>query len=220
VKLTVAPSILAADFSRLGEEIARVEEAGADWLHVDVMDGHFVPNITMGPMVVEAIREVTRLPLDVHLMIANPDRYLDVFADAGATSIAVHAEACPHLHRTLTRLRELGRGTSVAINPSTPVSAVAEVVHLVDQILIMSVNPGFTGQTFIPESVRRIEEARALVAARRAPARIQVDGGVRLENVASVVEAGATILVAGAAVFHAPDAAQAVRDLRAAAAGK
>jgi ribulose-phosphate 3-epimerase len=219
LSVLIAPSILAADFARLADEIARVEAAGADWLHVDVMDGHFVPNITIGPPVVAAIRKVTRLPLDVHLMIEAPDRYLELFVRAGASSVSVHVEACPHLHRTLTRLHELGVKAGAAINPATPVSALAEVAPLLDYILVMSVNPGFTGQAFIAGTLRKIEQARALLGARHPAAGIEVDGGVGPVNAGAVVEAGATILVAGAAVFHAADAGQAVRDLRTAADG-
>jgi ribulose-phosphate 3-epimerase len=217
VSVIVAPSILAADFARLAEDIARVEAAGADWLHVDVMDGHFVPNITIGPPVVAAIRSVTRLPLDVHLMIADPDRYLEAFVDAGAARVSVHVEACPHLHRTLTRLLDLGVRAGAAVNPATPVAALAEVAHLVDHILVMSVNPGFTGQSFIPETLGKLAQARTLLADRYPAAGVEVDGGVSVGNASRVVRAGASILVAGAAVFHAPDAARAVRELRAAA---
>jgi ribulose-phosphate 3-epimerase len=213
VSVLVAPSILAADF-------ARVEAAGADWLHVDVMDGQFVPNITIGPPVVAAIHKVTRLPLDVHLMIDAPDRYLELFVRAGASRVSVHVETCPHLHRTLTRLHELGVRAGAAINPATPVSTLAEVAHLVDHILVMSVNPGFTGQVFIPATFRKIEQARALLGDRYPAAGVEVDGGVGLANAAAVAAAGASILVAGAAVFHASDAGQAVRDLRTAADGR
>jgi ribulose-phosphate 3-epimerase len=219
VSVLVAPSILAADLARLADEIARVEAAGADWLHVDVMDGHFVPNITMGLPVLAAIRNVTRLPLDVHLMIADPDRYLEMFVRSGASRVSVHVETCPHLHRTLTRLQELGARAGAAVNPATPVSALAEVAHLLDHILVMSVNPGFAGQAFIPGSLQKIEQARALLGSRYPAAGVEVDGGIDLTNAGAVVEAGASILVAGTAVFHAADAGEAVRNLRMAAVG-
>ena len=220
MSVLVAPSILAADFAHLAEEIARVEAAGADWLHLDVMDGHFVPNITFGAPVVAAIRDVTRLPLDVHLMIEEPDRYLESFVQAGASSISVHLEACRHLHRTLTRLQELGVRAGVAINPATPVSALAAVADLVDHILVMSVNPGFTGQTFIPGSLTKITQARTLLGSRYPEAGVEVDGGIDVGRAPAVVDAGGSILVAGAAVFHAPDAGRAVLDLRRAAVGR
>jgi ribulose-phosphate 3-epimerase len=213
----IAPSILAADFSRLGDEVARAEAAGADLIHVDVMDGHFVPNLTMGPAIVEALKRHTRLPLDVHLMIEAPDRYLDAFAGAGASMISVHAEVLPHLHRTLGRLRELGVQAGVAINPSTPAGVLADVAGQLDYVLVMSVNPGFTGQTFIPHSVDKVKATRTLLDAARSGAAIEVDGGVDRTNAGALVTAGASILVAGAALFRAPDLAQATRDLRQAA---
>jgi ribulose-phosphate 3-epimerase len=213
----IAPSILSADFARLAEEVARVEGAGADQIHVDVMDGHFVPNITIGPPVVAALRRVTKLPLDVHLMIENPDRYLEAFASAGAAIITVHAEAATHLHRTLTRIRQLGVRAGVAVNPSTPVSHLREVLPEIDLILIMSVNPGFGGQSFIPRSLMKVEQAHALLVSTAHRADIEVDGGVDLSNAADLVSAGATMLVAGASIFGTPDAAAATRALRAAA---
>ena len=213
----IAPSILAADFSRLGEEVARAEAAGADLIHVDVMDGRFVPNLTVGPAIVEALRRHTRLPLDVHLMIEDPDRHLDAFVAAGASMISVHAEVLPHLHRTLARLRELGVKAGAAINPSTPVGVLADVVTQLDHVLVMSVNPGFTGQAFIPHSLEKVKAARELLAAARSAAAIEVDGGVDRTNAAALVDAGASILVAGAAIFRAPDLARATRDLRQAA---
>jgi len=215
----LAPSILAADFARLGEQVATVAKAGADMIHVDVMDGHFVPNITMGPLVVRALKRVTTLPLDVHLMISNPDQYLDAFVSAGAASVTVHVETCPHLHRTLTRIRELGARAGVAINPATPVRAIAEVTPYVDQVLVMSVNPGFGGQSYIPESGPKIVRVRALLDAAGSRADIEVDGGVDHGNAGALVAAGATILVAGVAIFGAPDPAAATRDLRKAATG-
>ena len=213
----IAPSILSADFARLADEVAKVEAAGADQIHVDVMDGHFVPNITIGPPVVAALRRVTRLPLDVHLMIEDPDRYLEAFATAGAAFITVHAEAVTHLHRTLARIRELGVRAGVAVNPSTPVSHLREVLPEIDLILIMSVNPGFGGQTFIPRSLMKVEQAHTLLSSTGHRADIEVDGGVDLTNAADLVSAGATMLVAGASIFGTPDPAAATRALRAAA---
>jgi ribulose-phosphate 3-epimerase len=213
----LAPSILAADFAALGEAVGRMESAGADQVHIDVMDGHFVPNITMGPAVVAALKRVSRLPLDVHLMIDEPDRYLGDFAAAGASMIAVHVEAVPHLHRTLVAIRGLGVRAGVALNPSTPVDAIREVIDELDYVLVMSVNPGFSGQSFIPRTYGKISEARALLAARGSAAVVEVDGGVDARNAAALVRAGATILVAGSAIFAAADPAAAVRALRRAA---
>jgi ribulose-phosphate 3-epimerase len=215
----LAPSILSADFARLAEAVDIVASAGADLIHVDVMDGHFVPNITVGPPFVAALRRVTTLPLDVHLMIAEPDRYLEAFVDAGASTVIVHSEVLPHLHRTLTRIRQLGARAGVAINPSTPVGAVREVLGVFDQILVMSVNPGFGGQSFIPRSIGKVAEARALLQAHGSAADIEVDGGVDVGNAAALVAAGATILVAGAAIFATSDPVRATRTLREAAAG-
>ena len=217
MSVRIAPSILAADFARLADEIARVERAGADQIHVDVMDGRFVPNITVGPPVVAALSRATRLPLDVHLMIEDPDRYLEAFARAGAANITVHAEAARHLHRTLTRIRELGATAGVAINPATPVEAVREVVGLFDLLLVMSVNPGFGGQTFIPRSFEKIAAARELVAGAGTPVDVEVDGGVDEGNAAQLASSGATVLVAGASIFGTLDPAAATRALRAAA---
>jgi ribulose-phosphate 3-epimerase len=217
VSVRIAPSILAADFAQLGEEVARAEAAGADLIHLDVMDGHFVPNLTIGPAVVEAIRRRTRLPLDVHLMVEDPDRYLEAFVEAGAAMVSVHVEVLPHLHRTLSRLRALGVGAGVALNPSTPVGTIADVIAELDHVLIMSVNPGFTGQTFIPHTLEKVRAARTLLATAGSPAAVEVDGGVDQTNAAALVAAGATILVAGAALFRAPDLARATRDLRAVA---
>jgi ribulose-phosphate 3-epimerase len=217
VSVRIAPSILSADFARLADDVAKVEGAGADQIHVDVMDGHFVPNITIGPPVVTALARVTKLPLDVHLMIADPDRFLDAFAGAGAHIITVHAEAVRHLHRTLTRIRQLGVKSGVAINPSTPVDHLREIAGEADVVLIMSVNPGFGGQSFIPRSVSKVAAAKTLLAEAGSPALIEVDGGVDTSNAASLVEAGATILVAGASIFGTPDPAAATRGLRQAA---
>ncbi len=217
MSVRIAPSILSADFARLAEDVARVEQAGADLLHVDVMDGHFVPNITIGPPVVAALKRVTALPLDVHLMISDPDQYLEAFVRAGASIVTVHAEASPHLHRTLTRIRQLGAKAGVALNPSTPVDVVREVIGEVDLVLIMSVNPGFGGQSFIPRSVEKVAAARALVVRSGRTPDIEVDGGIDAAIAPALVAAGATILVAGAAIFGTPDAGEATRRLRAAA---
>jgi len=217
MSVRLAPSILSADFARLGDEIARIEAGGADLVHVDVMDGHFVPNITIGVPVVASLRKATRLPLDVHLMISEPDRYVDLFAEAGAAIISVHVEAAPHLHRVLSRIRQLGAKAGVAINPSTPVEAIREVVDLIDVLLVMSVNPGLGGQAFIGRSVDKVARARAFLTTAGSTADIEVDGGVDTKNAAALVAAGATILVAGASVFGAPDAAEATRALRRAA---
>jgi ribulose-phosphate 3-epimerase len=219
VNVRIAPSILSADFARLADAVALVEYAGADFIHVDVMDGHFVPNITIGVPVVAALSRVTTLPLDVHLMISDPDRYLDAFAGAGAAILTVHAEVLPHLHRTLTHIRHLGAKAGVAINPSTPVATLSDVVAEIDQVLVMSVNPGFGGQTFIPHTYAKIQAARQLLASGTNAAMIEVDGGVDPGNAASLVAAGASILVAGASIFAQPDPAAAVQALRRAAEG-
>ena len=214
----VAPSILSANFANLGDDIRKVEDAGAQLLHVDVMDGHFVPNITIGPPVVKSIRKVTKLPLDVHLMITDPDRYLDAFVGAGAAMLTVHVEVLPHLHRTLTRIRQLGAKAGVAINPSTSIASIADVISVVDHVLVMSVNPGFGGQTFIPHSLDKIRATRELLQRAKQDASIGVDGGVDLANAAELVAAGATILVAGAAIFNTPNPTEAARALKRAAA--
>jgi ribulose-phosphate 3-epimerase len=219
MSVLIAPSILSSDFARLAEEVGRIEAGGADLVHVDVMDGHFVPNITIGPPVVAALRRATRLPLDVHLMIEDPDRYLEAFVEAGAATVIVHVEVLPHLHRTLTRIRQLGARAGVAINPSTPVGAVQEVVAEIDQLLVMSVNPGFGGQTFIAHSLEKVRTARALFTAHGLSTPIEVDGGVDAGNARALVTAGATMLVAGASIFGTGDPAAATRALRAAAGG-
>ena len=212
--IRIAPSLLSADFAALGAEIAAVEQGGADLLHIDVMDGHFVPNLTMGPPVVRSVRRITKLPLDVHLMIEDPDRYIGTFVDAGATMISVHVEVLPHLHRTIQLIKSLGARAGVAINPATPVVALEEVAGDVDHVLVMSVNPGFGGQTFIPRSESKIRAVRSLLDAAGSRAPVEVDGGVDLTNASRIVAAGAGILVAGQSIFGAGDAARATRALR------
>ena len=198
----ICPSILASDFAKLGQEVAAIEAAGADWVHVDVMDGHFVPNITIGPDVVKALRPHTSLPFDVHLMVAPVDPWLEAYREAGADILSVHPESGPHLHRTLGRIRQLGAKAGVVFNPGTPLSILEDVVDLVDLVLIMSVNPGFGGQSFIDASYRKIEKARAMLDAAGSHAHLQVDGGVTAANAAACVAAGADALVAGTAVFR------------------
>lgn len=202
VQPLICPSILASDFARLGEEVAALEAAGADWVHVDVMDGHFVPNLTMGPDIVKALRPHTSLPFDVHLMVAPVDPWLEAYRAAGAEVLSVHPESGPHLHRTLGRIRQLGARAGLVLNPATPVAVVEEVVDMVDLVLIMSVNPGFGGQSFIDSALRKIARVRALLDAAGSPAVLQVDGGVTAANAAACVSAGATALVAGTAVFR------------------
>jgi len=211
----IAPSILSADFARLGEDIAAVEEAGADLLHVDVMDGHFVPNLTIGPPVVAALRKTTRLPFDVHLMISDPDRYLEDFATAGADLLAVHAETCTHLHRTLTRIAELGMKPVVVLNPHTPISAVEWVLDMVAMVLVMSVNPGFGGQSFIPSAVDKVAELHAIISRRGLKVDIEVDGGITEQTIGQVAAAGARVFVSGSGVFNHPQGlAAAMADMR------
>jgi ribulose-phosphate 3-epimerase len=220
VTVRIAPSILSADFTILGQQIAAAERGGADLIHVDVMDGHFVPNLSIGVPVVRSIRKVATVPLDVHLMIEEPDRYLDAFVKAGAAMVSVHLEVLPHLHRTLQAIKELGAKAGVAINPSTPVGSLEEVAGMVDHVLVMSVNPGFGGQTFIPRSESKIRAVRTLLDRQGNAAPIEVDGGVDTSNAARLVDAGVTILVAGTSIFGTGDPEQAVRDLRAAADAK
>jgi ribulose-phosphate 3-epimerase len=217
VTVRIAASILSADFAALGDAIAAVERGGADLIHVDIMDGHFVPNLTMGPPVVVSIRKVTKVPLDVHLMIEDPDRYLEAFVRAGAAMISVHLEVLPHLHRTIQHIKELGAKAGVAINPSTPVAMLEEIAADLDHVLVMSVNPGFGGQTFIPRTESKIEAVRALLERQGSRAAVEVDGGIDASNAARVVAAGADILVAGNAIFGAADPERATRALRAAA---
>jgi ribulose-phosphate 3-epimerase len=212
----IAPSILSADFTRLGEQIREAEDAGADWIHVDVMDGHFVPNITIGPMIAAAVKRSTSLPVDVHLMIERPERYVDAFADAGADYLTVHVETSPHLHRTVQRIRERGVRPGVTLNPATPLESVAEILPLVDLVLLMSVNPGFGGQSYIPGSTERIARLRAMLDERGLDhVELQVDGGVAPDTAAEVARAGATCVVAGSAVYNArASVAENVRRLR------
>jgi ribulose-phosphate 3-epimerase len=199
----IAPSLLSANFANLEQDIRQCEAAGAQLLHVDVMDGHFVPNITIGPPVVKSIRGVTRLPLDTHLMIDEPDRFLEAFAESGSTSLTVHYEVCHHLHRTVSRIKELGMKAGVSLNPATPIELLSEILPYCDMILIMSVNPGFGGQSFIPTSLEKIQNLAAMIRAMHLSTHIEVDGGITLENAASIADAGADILVAGHAVFGA-----------------
>jgi len=217
--IQLAPSILSADFAALGRDIAAVERGGADLIHVDVMDGHFVPNITIGPPVVRAIRKVATRPLDVHLMIEEPDRYLEQFVEAGAQMLSVHVEAVPHLHRTLTRIKQLGARAGAVLNPSTPAMMLEDVAGLVDFVLVMSVNPGFGGQAFIPHSLDKVRRVRDVLRAAGSQAPIEIDGGVDAGNIADVVRAGASIIVAGQAVFGQGDPEGATRALRAACTG-
>lgn len=214
--LLIAPSILSADFAKLGDEIRDAEKGGADWIHVDVMDGHFVPNITIGPLVVEAIRPVTKLPLDVHLMIEEPDRYIPAFAKAGADYITVHAEACTHLHRTLSFIREQGVKPGVVLNPATPLSSIEYVLHDLDLVLLMTVNPGFGGQQYIPAVTSKIVALRRMLDSEGLKqVHIEVDGGINETTARTVMEAGANVLVAGNAVFGKSDRAEAIHRIRA-----
>lgn len=209
----IAPSILAADFTRLGEQIKAVEDGGAAYIHVDVMDGHFVPNISVGPFIVKAVRRATSLPIDCHLMIEDPDKYIGEFARAGAKLISVHPEATYHLHRTIGYIRQSGCQAGVVLNPATPLAAIEEVVKDIDYVLLMSVNPGFGGQKFIMSSLEKLRRLRALLQMHGAQARIEIDGGITAQNAAAVVAAGAEILVAGSAIFELGNPAEAVRQM-------
>ncbi len=218
--IRIAPSILSADFGRLADEVRAAEAGGADWIHVDVMDGRFVPNITIGPLVVEAVRKVTKLPIDVHLMIVEPERYVEAFARAGADLVSVHAEVSPHLHRTLQAIRAAGAKPAVALNPSTPLSAVEWVLGDCEMVLLMTVNPGFGGQRYIEACTDKVRQLRAVADARRLPLDIEVDGGIKGDTVGRVVAAGANVFVAGTAVFGASDYRAAIAEIRRAAAAR
>jgi ribulose-phosphate 3-epimerase len=218
VSIKIAPSILSADFAALGEAVAAVERGGADLIHVDVMDGHFVPNLTVGPAVVRSLKRVTRVPLDVHLMITDPDRYIEAFRDAGASMMSVHIEVLPHLHRTVQAIKALGASAGVVLNPSTPVTVLEQIAGDVDFVLVMSVDPGFGGQTFIPRSESKVKEVRAqLDRVGNTAAPIAIDGGIDLTTAPRVAAAGARIIVAGSAIFHSQDPERATRELKAAA---
>jgi ribulose-phosphate 3-epimerase len=218
VNVQIAPSILAADFAELGKAVATAERGGADLIHVDVMDGHFVPNITMGPPVVKSLRKIAKVPLDCHLMISDPDRYIEAFKEAGAAMISVHVEVLPHLHRTIQAIKAMKVKAGVVLNPSTPIGSIEDVAGDVDFVLVMSVNPGFGGQTFIPRSESKVRELRGLLdRAGNHAAPIEIDGGIDATNAARVVAAGARILVAGSAIFHAADPVKAAHEIRAAA---
>ena len=210
----IAPSILSADFTRLGEEVKAVERAGADYIHVDVMDGHFVPNITIGPLIVKAVRRVTRLPLDVHLMISNPDGFIQSFADAGADMITVHAEAVDHLHRSIQHIRSAGAKPGVSLNPATPPEVLEYVLSDLNLVLLMTVNPGFESQAFIPEVVPKIRRLREMIDQRNLRVEIEVDGGINPETIGEVSAAGAEVFVAGSAIFYSKDYAQTIRQMR------
>lgn len=210
MKKLIAPSILSADFTKLGEEIAAIEKAGADWIHADVMDGHFVPNISFGPLIVEAVRNITRLPIDVHLMIEKPDRYIPDFINAGADWISVQVETCPHLNRTIQLIKESGTKAGVVLNPSTPLSAVEWIIEDIDYVLIMSVNPGFGGQAFILNCLKKAEDLRRLVDSRKLAVLIEIDGGVNENTIADIARAGVDVFVAGSAIFGRPDYKQVI----------
>ncbi len=213
--IRISPSILSADFGRLAEDIAAIERAGADYLHVDVMDGHFVPNMTIGPMVVEAVRKVTSLPLDVHLMIENAERWVATYAKAGADLIGVHVEACPHLHRTVAQIADLGKKPCVVLNPATPLESLRWILPDVKMVLLMSVNPGFGGQSFIKSTLAKVSELRAMIDEAGLDVEIEVDGGIKVENIDQVTRAGANVLVAGAGIFATPDYKETIAKMRA-----
>ncbi len=210
----ISPSILSADFGRLSEEVRAVEEAGADYIHIDVMDGHFVPNITIGPFVVAAVKKLTKLPLDVHLMIENPERYVGEFARAGADIITVHAEATNHLHALIMQIKELNKKAGVSINPATPVHSLGQVVADLDLVLVMSVNPGFSGQSFIPASINKIKKVRSVMDKRGSKAELEVDGGIKVDNIGEVSRAGADVFVAGSAIYGSDDYAATIKAMR------
>jgi ribulose-phosphate 3-epimerase len=214
--IKIAPSILAADFSKLAEEVREVEAAGAELIHIDVMDGHFVPNITMGAIVVEALRPVTKLPLDVHLMIENPNAYIEQFAKAGADYITVHVEACPHLHRTLQLIRSMGVKSGVVLNPHTPIETILHVLDEIDLVLFMTVNPGFGGQKFIHSVIPKVKQLADIIRENNLPIEIEIDGGINEETIIPCVEAGATIFVAGSAIYNAPNRTEALHRIKAA----
>jgi ribulose-phosphate 3-epimerase len=214
VTVKIAPSILAADFARLGTQVAQAQAAGADYIHVDVMDGHFVPNLTMGPHVVQAVDRVTELPLDVHLMMEAPERYLGAFCQAGADILTVHVETCPHLHRTVQQIKELGCRAGVTLNPATPAASLQEILPYVDLVLVMTVNPGFGSQEFIHGTLPKIRQVRAMLDARNPGAELEVDGGISPDTAPLVVGAGATVLVAGSAIFGQDDIREAIRQIR------
>ena len=212
--IKIAPSILSANFAKLGQEIKDVENGGADYIHIDVMDGHFVPNITIGPLIVEAVRPITNLPLDVHLMIEDPDSYIDKFVTAGADIITVHVEACRHLHRTIQLIKSKGIKAGVVLNPHTPIESIQHVLEDLDMVLLMTVNPGFGGQAFIPQVLSKIKQLAMLIKEKQLPIEIEVDGGVNEVTAKLCVEAGATVLVAGSAIYNKEDRHQAIQDLK------
>ncbi|WNB90446.1 ribulose-phosphate 3-epimerase [Bacillus sp. NEB1478] len=212
--IKIAPSILSADFSKLGDEIKAVETAGADYIHIDVMDGHFVPNITLGPLVVQAVRPLTKLPLDVHLMIENPDQYIEAFASAGADIITVHVEASAHLHRTIQLIKKTGVKAGVVLNPATPADSLKHIIHDIDMVLLMTVNPGFGGQSFIKSVVSKIKEVKSLIDENELDVEIEVDGGVNAETAPLCIDAGATVLVAGSAIYGKDDLKRAINAIR------
>ena len=213
-EVIIAPSILSADFGRLDDEVKAVEQAGADWIHVDVMDGHFVPNITIGPAVVESVRKATELPLDVHLMIENADSYIKDFASAGSDIITVHVEACPHLNRTIQLIKEQKVRAGVVLNPATPLSSIEEILHEIDMVLLMCVNPGFGGQLFIPSMLDKIQNLNDIMSHYEHPIELEVDGGIKKENAGDIKKAGASVLVAGSAIFNSNDYKKAIKSLR------
>jgi ribulose-phosphate 3-epimerase len=215
--IKIAPSILSANFANLEQQIKLVEKGGADWIHLDIMDGHFVPNITFGPMVVKTISNITNLPLDAHLMIQNPDKYLEDFQKAGTNRLTVHVEACIHLHRTIQRIKELGMKAGVSLNPSTPISTVKEILPIVDQVLVMTVNPGFGGQKFIKSTLRKVKDISVMIKETSKKIELEVDGGVDESNAAALAKAGATVLVAGYSIFSKRNIPRAVKNIRKAA---